>query len=45
MEASFYNDSYDAENLLLDEKISFFNHFVDLQTTNEKEENKQAYDF
>ena len=45
MEASFYSDSYDSENLLLDEKIRFFNNLIDLQTSHEKEENKSAFDF
>ena len=44
-EASFYTDSYESECLLLDEKIKFFSNLTDLQTSNEKEENKQAYDF
>lgn len=45
MEASFYSDSYDSENLLLDEKIRFFGNLIDLQTSHEKEENKSAFDF
>ena len=45
MEASFYSDSYDCENQLLDEKIKFFTKLTDLQTSHEKEENKSAFDF
>lgn len=45
MDASLYNDSYESEIKLLDEKFKFFNSFMSMQTDHEQEENKQAYDF
>jgi len=45
LEASLYVDSYDAEIKLMREKLKFFSELIELQTSIEKEENKQAFDF
>jgi len=35
MDASLYNDSYESEIKLLDEKFTFFNSFMSMQTDHE----------
>ena len=45
MDASYYDDSYESETKLLQEKRKFFTQVISMQTEIEKEENKAAYDF
>ena len=40
-----YNDSYDAETKLLQEKTKFFSDLIMLQRDHEQQENQQAFDF